>query len=200
MIEERAEVAETMLLSCGELGYVNVELLDVLERSDCSRLRFYRLFTDKADCYTQAYGTEIERLCDALLAAAAAEKSWRAGLRAALNDLALFIIVRPSLAKGLLVEVHSAGEPALAERTRMLARMTEAVDLARAESDSPLSPPAITGEFLVSAIESTAARALASGEPTHFARAVPDLAHLVVMAYFGRDAAREELTPFLRSV
>jgi AcrR family transcriptional regulator len=172
-----------------------VTVSDVVEGSECSRIRFYRFFDSKADCYAHAYAAEIERLCDALLGAASAERSWRAGIRTALADLALYIALRPATAKGLLVEVHRASDLALEKRTETIARMTRAVDLARKEAGS-FSPPPITAEVLVSAVESTAVRALTRNEPTSFAAAVPDLAHLIVMAYFGRETAREELTAF----
>lgn len=191
----RESAAEAVLVLCGERGYSEVTVSDVVECSECSRIRFYRLFESKADCYAYAYAAEMGRLCGALLGAASAEQSWRAGLRAALADLALYIALRPATAKGLLVEVHSAGDIALEKRTETIARMTQAIDLARDEPGS-FSPPPITAEVLVSAVESTAIRALIQNEPTSFATAVPDLAHLIVMAYFGREAAREELAHY----
>jgi AcrR family transcriptional regulator len=196
MTEDRQawkHATEATLIACGEKGYPEVTVQHVLERSGCSRIRFYRLFNSKADCYAQAYEAEIERLCGALLQAAAREQSWRAGLRTALADLALYIALRPATAKGLLVEVHSAGEPALAKRTQMIARLTGAVDLARKEADCSLSPPSITAEFLVCAIEAAAVRALTRNEVDRFAKEVPELAHLIVVAYFGKEAAREDM-------
>jgi AcrR family transcriptional regulator len=189
---EREAVAKAMLITCGDLGYAEVAVSDVLERSGCSRVRFYRLFDGKNDCYAQAYRAGIERLGNGLMHAAAAAGDWRTGLRVALADLARFVTQQPLLAKGLLVEVHGAGEPALAERTRMLGRLSRAFDLAR-EEDGALSPPQITAEFLVSAIEAATVRSLKKDETERFAELVPELAHLVVMAYFGRDAARTEM-------
>ena len=57
------------------LGYRRVTIRDLLERSGGYRAQFYRNFANKAECYATAYEVEIERLCAALLRAAAAEQS-----------------------------------------------------------------------------------------------------------------------------
>lgn len=186
-------IMEAMLAACGELGYREVSVQDVLDRYGGHRLQFYREFGSKAECYAAAYEAEAERLGGALLGAAAAEPSWRCGLRAALGELARFACERPLAARGLLVEVHVAGGPAPAKREEMFERLTRAVDSARRETESRHSPPPMTAAFMVSAIEASVCAALEKGEPQGFAAAVPELAHLVVAAYFGDEAAGEEL-------
>lgn len=191
--ELRAAVGESMLATCGELGYRNVAVRDVLERSGCSRMRFYRLFTSKADCYERAYGAEIERLCGALLDAAAEEETWRSGLRTALRDLALYVTLRPALARGLLVEVHATGGLVLAKRMEMIERLSRAINRARRENESRHSPPPITAEFIVFTIEQSVVRALAKSAPDLFVKELPELAHLAVTLFFGVEEAREDM-------
>ena len=91
------------------------------------------------------------------------------------------------------MEVHLARGPAQHKRVEVIERLSRAIDCARRETASRHSPPPITAAFMVSAIEESAAMALASGAPERFAAAVPELAHLVTAAYFGEKAAREEL-------
>jgi AcrR family transcriptional regulator len=189
----RAQVQEATLVVCGELGYREVAVQDVLERSGCSRVRFYRLFGGKADCYARAYATEAERVCEALLDAARAAESWRAGLRVALSELSRFVCEQPLLAKGLFVEVHSAGGPALAKHTEMIERLSRAFDGARRENESRHSPPPIAAEFMVCAIEESVVTALAKGTPDSFADAVPELAFFAVAPFFGAEAAHEDM-------
>ena len=192
--EFRARITGPMLEACGELGYRRVTIRDLLERSGGYRAQFYRNFANKAECYAAAYEVEIERLCAALLRAAAAEQSWRCGLRAALRELARNACERPLQARGLLIEVHVAGGPALVKRKEMLERLTRAIDSARRETGPRHSSPPMTALFMVSAIEASVCTALERGEPQSFAAAVPELAHLVVGAYFDEEAAGEELT------
>ena len=97
------------------------------------------------------------------------------------------------MARTLLLEVHLAGGPSLEKRRLANERLAAAIDEARGEPGPSHSPPELTAAFMVAAIESSATSALAAAEPCRFAAAVPELARLVVGAYFGEEAAEEEL-------
>lgn len=73
----------------------------------------------------------------------------------------------------------------MAKRNELLERLSQAVDSARRESESRHSPPPLTALFMVSAIEASAVAALLSDEPQRFGEAVPELAQMIVGAYFG---------------
>ena len=191
--ETRLAILEAMLASCGEKGYRRVAVQDVIERYGGNRVQFYRHFSSKADCYADAYEEEVERLHDRVRATAGAEGGWRGGLRAGLEELADYVEERRLVARGLLVEVHVAGGPALALRAEVLERGVAAIDAGRSEDGAGPSPPPITARFMAGAIESTLAGALAAGEPGAFAAAVPELTHMIVSAYLGDEAAAEEL-------
>jgi len=180
-----------MLLGCGRRGYRKVTVAEVLDLYGGYRSQFYSHFASKADCYAAAYGNKIERLCAALLGAAKPQPSWPDGLRAALGELARFAVEQPDSARGLLVEVHVAAGPALVKPKEVFERLTRAIDGARRVKASRHSPPPITAEFMIGAIETAVCEALMKDDPRSFKAAVPELAHLVVAAYFGE----EELAP-----
>jgi AcrR family transcriptional regulator len=189
--EAEARIIEAMLVACGERGYRKATVQDVLDRCGGHRVQFYRHFANKAECYAVAYATEIERLCEALLGAARAQETWRAGLRAALEELARFAGERPALARGLLAEAQVAGGPALPKREEVLERLSRAVDSARRETESRHDPPPVTATFMVGAIEAAVTSALSKGKPEEFAAAVPELTGMVVAAYFGEQPVGE---------
>ncbi len=196
--EQRAErvrtsILEAMLAACGERGYRSVAVQDVIDRYGGNRVQFYRHFASKADCYAEAYEAEADLLSERILSVAGAASCWRLGLRAGLEELAAFAEREPLLARGLLVEVHIAGGPALKKRSAVCARLAEALDGGRREAAADRPPPSITARFMVGAIESSVSGALLAGDPRAFARAIPGLAHMVVSAYLGEDAAGEEL-------
>jgi AcrR family transcriptional regulator len=191
--ETRQRILEAMLATCGEKGYRRVAVQDVIEAYDGNRVQFYRHFSSKADCYAAAHEDEVERLQARVLGAAAAESGWRPALRAALDEIAAFAEERPLVARGLLVEVHVAGGPALRRQAEVRDRFAAAIDAARREPGPRPSPPPITAQFMAGAVESTLTAALAAGEPAAFTAAVPELAHMIVSAYLGEDAAAEEL-------
>jgi hypothetical protein len=81
----------------------------------------------------------------------------------------------------------------MAKREEVFERLTRAIDSARRETESRHSPPPITAAFMLSAIEESVVMALVKDEPGRFAETVPELTFLAAAAYFGEEAAREEL-------
>lgn len=189
----RERIMEAALEVCGERGYRDATVQDVIDRYGGYRHQFYRHFGSKAECYAAAYEVEVERRYAALAKLATRESSWGSGLVAVLRGLARFLGERPALARGLLVEVHIAGGPALLKRMEVFERLTHAIDSARRETGSRHSPPPVTATFMVGAVEAAVTSALVRFSPQEFTAAVPELAHMVLAAYFGDDAAGEEL-------
>jgi AcrR family transcriptional regulator len=191
--ETQRRILQAMLETCGEKGYRRVAVQDVIDRYGGNRVQFYRYFSSKADCYAAAYEAEIERLRGRIARAAGAESGWRLQLRAGLVELARFAEEGPLLARGLLVEVHVAGGPALRKRAEIHGQVVSAIDGGRSKGGPGDAPPAITAQFMAGAVESTLTGALAGGEPQAFAAAVPELTHMIVATYLGEEAAGEEL-------
>ncbi len=183
-----------MLTVSGELGFERVAVRHVIERAQTSRATFYKHFEDREDCFAQAYGDAGEWLCRRLVGAAKRQPTWREGLRAALAELLEFCANRPALAKALLVEVHAAGERALALRRDLMERLSRALDGARREIPSRQAPPPIASDFIVGAIDTLLAAKLLDGDAEHAPEMLPGLLHFVVMQYLGESAAWEEMT------
>jgi hypothetical protein len=103
-------------------------------------------------------------------------------LHGTLMDLADFMVEDPPRARALFIDAHLAGGPLAGTRTAILKRLGQALDAALRDKGRP-EPPAIAGEFMVSAIDHVAASALIRGEPEDFRRRVPALVALVHSAY-----------------
>jgi AcrR family transcriptional regulator len=190
--EARRRIMTAMLEACGEGGYRNVSVQDVIDRCGGNRVQFYRHFASKEDCFAAAFEDEIELVDAEVRAAAAGRPGWRSGLRAGLAALADYVERRPLLARGLAIEVHVAGGRALATRAEAYERATGAIDMGRLENESEISPPPAAAEFLLGAIEATITRALVREEPQEFAAAIPELIQMIVSAYLGEAAAEDE--------
>jgi AcrR family transcriptional regulator len=190
----RLATERAVLELSGELGYANVTVAALVEASGSNRSRFYSTFAGKAGCYAAAYEAAIESLAERVLGACATAESWPSGMRGALTELAEFIAAEPGLAKGLLAEVHVAGGAAAVKRKEVFERLSRAIDRARRETHpSRHSPPPVTSDFILSAIESAALRSLATGEAEQFALQVPGLLLLAIGSYFGHEAAWAEV-------
>jgi AcrR family transcriptional regulator len=179
--EVRERIMKAMLSAAGEVGYGNVSVQKVLDRAGSHRTQFYRHFDSATTCFQDAYAAEADRLCDALLAAGRQGPGWRGGLTAALEELASFAREQPDLARGLLIEVHAAGEPARVKRKEVFERLSRAIDRARRETESRHSPPPLTAVFIVHVIDAAMVDVISQGAPERFA---PEELTELVAIYF----------------
>jgi AcrR family transcriptional regulator len=182
-----------MLLSVGALGYEQASVQEVAERAGISRDQFHRRFGGKDECFGQAYEEAAEQLSQDLLEAGRRGADWRLGFRAALAELLRFVAEQPLLAKALLIEVRAARGQAWAKHQQVVERLVAAVDSARNEAGALPSTSAMTAGFMVGAIEESIGLEIGAGRAARVERLLPDLAHLVVLNYFGEDEAWLEL-------
>ena len=185
----REGAMEGVLIACGELGFRETSVRAILEHSGGHRAQFYQHFESKEDCFAQAYGVWIERLCVNLLEAAATTPGWESGVRAAIARLFRYVTEQPAIARALFVEVQIAGEPALARHEAAIERLAAAIDSARVDIDPAEAPPEATGVFVVGGIESCVAEALSAGDPGRVWDALPELMHFAAGSYFGNAEA-----------
>jgi AcrR family transcriptional regulator len=189
----RERLLEAILLVSGERGYETITVKDAIERAQTSRATFYKHFKDKEDCFAQAYHEVSEWLYRRVLFLAQRQPTWREGLRLALAELLEFCANQPATAKALFIEAHGAGGEALAQHDRLMERLAEVIDGARAETGSHSSPPPTTAAFMVGAIESLISAKLLNDEASKAPEALPGILHFVVVQYFGPEAAWEEM-------
>jgi AcrR family transcriptional regulator len=190
-------IMRAMLEVCGERGYRQASVQNVLDRCGASRRQFYSHFRSKPECYAKAYEFEVERRYAALVGAASQESTWAQAVVTALREMAKLLETRPRLARGLLVEVHVAGGRALAKRAEVLARLTAGLDSARDDPGVRHSPPPLTSAFMLGAIEAFVTAILMRASPQDFAAGMRELAEMVLSAYFGRDETIAELDRLL---
>jgi AcrR family transcriptional regulator len=175
----------------GELGYRAASVRAVLEYSGGHRKQFYDHFESLEDCFAQAYEAWIDRLGVSLLEAAVAASGWQASVRAGLTRLFQLVVERPEIARALFVEVQVAGGAALAKHDEAVERLAGLLDSVRTEIESGQEPPGPTGIFVVGGIEACLCDTLAAGETNRIWDALPELMHLAVGSYLGREAAEE---------
>ncbi len=180
-------------MACGELGYRETAVADVLERCGGHRVQFWERFASKEECFAAAYATWTDRLVAELLTAAVAEGDWRRGVRAALTDLLRFAEERPALARALLIEAEIAGGPALAKREEAIQSVGEAIDSAREQAAAEKRPPELTGLFVAGAIATYVGEQLVAGKPAAAWEGLPELMRFATGLYFGEEAAEAEL-------
>lgn len=191
--KRRQTILNGMLEAVGAEGYEHASVRTVLDRTGVYRQAFYDNFMDKEDCYLQAYDAGVQRVDAQVVAAAAAERSWRGELRAGLGTLLEFLDREPDVGRALIVEVHAAGPRALAKRGATMRRLTAFLDRAREEAGGEESPPPIAGEGIAAGIHAIVHSRLAAGSDGGFAELLPEFMYFAVLPYFGADLASAEM-------
>lgn len=180
---------EGVLHVVGEQGFRGASVRAVLEYSGGHRKQFYDHFESLEDCFAQAYGAWIDRLGAVLLEAAVAASGWQASVQAGLIRLFQFVGERPAISRSLFVEVQIAGGAALAKHDEAVDRLAGLLDSVRAGIEPGEEPPQATGVFVVGGIEACLCDALAAGETNRIWDALPELMHLAVGSYLGKEEA-----------
>lgn len=190
---ERASLLAAMLAISGESGYRATTVEALLERSGVDQLSPH--FASLNQCFAAAYEVESERLWRVLRQAAPTDSGLCQCLRATLTALFAYVIERPGPSRALLIEVRVAGGAALARHEQILGRLANAIEnsACRQTSESRHSPPPLTAEFMVGAIEQSVCSYLLSEDPRRIWASLPELMHLVLAPYLGEQLAAEEL-------
>jgi len=179
----------------GEMGYRGASVRAVLEYSGGHRKQFYDHFESLEDCFAAAYDAWIGRLGVSLIEAAVTGDSWRASVRAGMIRLLRFVVERPQIARSLFVEVQIAGGAALTKHDEAVDRLAALLDSVRAEIDPGQAPPEATGIFVIGGIEAALCDVLAAGEANRAWDTLPELMHLAIGSYLGRQRRRSSKQP-----
>ena len=190
---KRQTILDGMLEAVGAEGYEGTSIRTVIARTGVYRQAFYDNFSDKDDCYLQAYDAGVERVEALVAAAAAGEDSWTGKLREGLGALLDFLDAEPDVGRALIVEVHAAGPEALSRRSAAMARVNSFLDRAREVAGQSESPPAIAGEGISAGIHAVIHSRLATGSDGGFRQLLPEFMYFAVLPYFGAEVAGAEM-------
>jgi len=190
---QRERLLAAMIEAVTETGYSGLTVQDVLARAGISRPTFYEQFKDKEDCFLAAFDA-----CAAQMrlhvehAVAAAGPGWRERLRSGIGGLLAFIAAEPQAARTAIVEARASSPAGLRRRDELLDHFAGCIDdLVREDLDEP--PSAIAAAGVVGGIESVLYARLQKGETEELEQLLPSLMYFAVLAYAGREAARDEL-------
>jgi AcrR family transcriptional regulator len=127
---QRGRMLDAIAVAVADKGYAATTVGDVVSGAGVSRKTFYEHFADKEECFLAAY----DQVADELFAAIAEETRRARNPREALElGIAKYFTQfadHPRAAATFVVEIHRAGERALARRAEIHARYRELVALA----------------------------------------------------------------------
>jgi AcrR family transcriptional regulator len=190
---DRLRIERSLVEIVAEKGTAEIDLGELLERAAVDRDTFARSFSDVQDCLERTWERMTDEHVAVVESTAAAEDSWRDGLRAAAYAALRFHQEDPVRARFFLIEVLAAGEFAQRRRELMMNAFIDLVDSARRELPDPESVPRSEAEAIVGAIYQAAVAGMQGGGVEKLPELVPQLLYIAILPYKGAGAAEEEL-------
>jgi AcrR family transcriptional regulator len=190
---QRERLIVAMLSAAADLGYLETNVQDVIDRAGVSRPTFYEHFSNKEDCFLAAFDTSAERL-RATVHTAAGEggRVWRDRVRLGLEALLRFASREPDTARTMVVEARAASVAAVRRRVELLDDFARCLDTqARELLPGNRSPTALTASGIVGGVESLLYSRLCKQEYDQLEALLPSLMYFVVLPYEGHEAAAE---------
>jgi AcrR family transcriptional regulator len=190
---QRERLIVAMLNAAADLGYLETNVQDVIDRAGVSRPTFYEHFSNKEDCFLAAFDTSAERLRKTVHAAARSGGDvWRDRVRFGLQALLRFASHEPDTARTMVVEARAASAAAVRRRVELLDDFAQCLDSqARELLPNHRSSTALTASGIVGGVESLLYSRLCKQEYDQLESLLPSLMYFVVLPYEGHEAAAE---------
>lgn len=190
---QRERLIVAMLNAAAELGYLETNVQDVIDRAGVSRPTFYEHFSNKEDCFLAAFDTSAVRLRKKVDAAARKGGDvWRDRVRFSIEALLSFASREPDTARTMVVEARAASATAVRRRVELLDEFANCLEsqarelLPGARTSTPLTASGIVG-----GVESLLYSRLCKQEYDQLESLLPSLMYFVVLPYEGHEAAGE---------
>ncbi|HEX5526531.1 MAG TPA: TetR/AcrR family transcriptional regulator [Solirubrobacterales bacterium] len=192
---QRERLIIAMLSAAADLGYLETNVQDVIDRAGVSRPTFYEHFSNKEDCFLAAFDTSAERLRKKIEAAARKGGAvWRDRVRFGLEALLRFAMREPNTARMMVVEARAASATAVRRRVELMDHFAECLD-SQANELLPArgSHTRLTASGIVGGVESVLYSRLCKQDFAQLESLLPSLMYFVVLPYEGHEAAVEAL-------
>ncbi|HTT93924.1 MAG TPA: TetR/AcrR family transcriptional regulator [Solirubrobacterales bacterium] len=182
---QRRRILDAMVAVCAEKTYAGTTIADLVRRGAVSRTTFYKLFTDKRDCFDAAVALCVERLGATLAeAAAGCESPAEATRRGTAAALELFA-AEPEVALVLGGDVLGV-DPACVDRySRMLVAALERIWAAAGEAPRKHSSPGLAfgrAQLLIF-------HEVAAGRADRLPALAPNVVYLAIVPFAGHEEA-----------
>jgi AcrR family transcriptional regulator len=191
---QRARLLGAMIDVCAEHGVAEVTVAHVVERAGVSRRTFYEIYSDREECFLEAFDEGVARASRYVLDGYDETARWIDRMRGALTALLAFLDAERATGRLLIVESLAAGDSALSRRRAAIELMIAFVDEANAEPKAGKQTPSLTAEGVVGGVLSILHSRLLEDAPGSFLELTSPLASMIVLPYLGSAAARKELS------
>jgi AcrR family transcriptional regulator len=195
--QQRLRLLAGMLDAVGEQGYVATSVADVLSRAGISRRTFYEHFSDKEDCFLQAFDHVAtiahDAVADAVTDALAGRRDWRRAARAGLAVFLHTVAAHPRYARACLVEILAIGPEGVRRRDAATEPFQRFFERGSAEVPEGVSLPGAVTETLVGGILETVSGRVMRDEAAQVPELLDSLVYWALVPFVGPAEAAAEL-------
>lgn len=192
---QRERVLEAMMRIAAAKGYEATAVSDVVERAGIEAESFDEMFSDKEDCFLQAYDSAIDLLAAHVSGAfeGAANAPWTERVAAALGAMVELLAAEADVARMAIVEVAAVGEDARIRYRTALDRFVPLLEQGRAVAPGGTDLPADTAKFAIGGGASLIYDEIRADRGPELTQILPQLFFAVTMPYLGAAAAEAEM-------
>jgi AcrR family transcriptional regulator len=179
---QRERLLRAMLDSVDRRGYHATTVSEVVAAARVSTNAFYEFFDDKLACFIALCDEEARGLLGAALEGVDAP-TWRETLRRGVVAYLRWWQERPAFSRAYLLELPSAGAPAIEQRSRASQGFADLFNglAQRARNEEPdlPEPPKLAAELLLVGLTDLVAREVREGRIDRLTEIAPDLEELI---------------------
>jgi AcrR family transcriptional regulator len=192
--QQRLRLMAGVLDAVGEQGYVATSVADVLSRAGVSRRTFYEHFSDKEDCFLNAFEHVAAITRDAVRNAFQTHDDWRRALRSGLDVFLRTAAENPRFTRACLVEILAVGHEGLRRRDAAMEPFQRFFDAGRREAPDGVTIPETVTETLVGGILEMVSGRVMRGEADELPGLLDALVYWSLVPFVGpREASAEQL-------
>jgi AcrR family transcriptional regulator len=187
---QRLRILEAATTVFAEQGYPETTVDDIVAAAEIGVGSFYALCSGKEDCLLRVYDQIVAEAKDELAAAVAGSSAWEdricKGLRRALD----LIAEQPHRARIVLIEIQTAGEPALERYNASLAEAARQLSAGRGRADQAQWLPQSLEVIVANCVAWLLHREIFAGEATATPSLFNEMAELALEPYLGEGRAQ----------
>ena len=190
---ERRAIEEALVSLVSSYGFIDLRLDEVLARAGVDQSAFERHFPDLESCFAASWKRIDDERRERTAAAFRSHDEWREGFRAALAATLDFLAHDPVRARFYVLEMISAPEPLAHLREEALKRARRVIAAGDPNPERPEVVANALADGIAGGIWLRLSTLIGEGRAAELPTELPQLMYFVVLPYFGRRAADEEL-------
>jgi AcrR family transcriptional regulator len=191
---ERRAIEAALVTLAAKYGYTDLRLEELLQRAGVAREEFEREFASLDECFSLTWRRIDEERRQLTSAALDGERDWRSGIRAALAAALGFLAEDPDRARFYVIESVSAPESHAGPREEAVRRIRAAIAAGDPNHERPELMTRALADAIAGGIWMRLSTVIGEGRAAELPGELSQLMYFVVLPYFGRRAADEELS------